>query len=60
MPVMFFGGEKAYEELKVRDNEKMKKCLANGIKILYYSNLNMDYPYMVYKTPEEILKLIIK
>jgi very-short-patch-repair endonuclease len=59
-PVAFFGGEKAYNEVKQRDLEKMKLCIKHNIKMLYYSNLDIEYPYKVFKTPEEIFDLIAK
>lgn len=32
----------------------------HGIKLLYYSNLHIDYPYKVYEDKEELLKEIVK
>lgn len=36
-PCEYFGGEKAYEKQKKRDEIKKKLCENNGIKILYFS-----------------------
>lgn len=41
-----------------RDNRKRKLCEDNGIKLLYYSNLGIEYPYKVYENKEELLKEI--
>jgi hypothetical protein len=38
----------------------MKLCIKHNIKMLYYSNLDIEYPYKVFKTPEEIFDLIAK
>lgn len=34
-PIEYFGGEKAFYELKVRDKEKFKLSLEHGIKLIY-------------------------
>ena len=43
-----------------RDNKKRKLCEENGVKLLYYSNLGIKYPYFVFENKEELLKEIIK
>lgn len=51
-----------YEPLKVtqeRDKLKKKLCEEHGIRIIYYSNLGIDYPYHVFTDKEELLKEII-
>lgn len=50
----FFGGEDALEENKRRDLLKRELCEKNGIKILYYSNLGVPYPYQVYESLSEL------
>ena len=47
------------EKIQERDNRKLKLCKENGIKLLYYSNLGIKYPYFVYENKEELLKEII-
>lgn len=44
-------GEKVIE----RDINKQKLCEEHGIKILYFSNLGIDYPYIVYENKEKLL-----
>ena len=46
------------EVVQERDKRKLKLCGENGIKLLYYSNLGIKYPYFVYENKEELLKEI--
>jgi len=57
--IKFFGGTKKYIETVKRDNRKLNLCENNNIKLLYYSNLEIKYPYKVYENKEELLKEII-
>ena len=41
-----------------RDKIKKELCDKNGINLLYYSNLGIEYPYKVYENVNEILKII--
>ena len=41
-----------------RDKEKMEKCTNNNVKLLYYSNLNSEYPYKVFEDKELLIKEI--
>lgn len=34
-------------------------CDEHGIKLLYYSDLGIEYPYKVYEDKEELLKEIL-
>ena len=34
-PIEYFGGEKAFKECKQRDNEKLKLCQENNVKLIY-------------------------
>lgn len=56
--VKHFGGEKTFKETQERDKRKLEKCNENGVKILYYSNLDIDYPYKVYTNTQELMKEI--
>lgn len=47
-----------FKVIKERDERKRKLCNENGIKLLYYSNLGIKYPYKVYEDKNEILKEI--
>lgn len=44
--------------IRVLDENKKKLCEENGITILYFSNLGIEYPYKVYESKEELLKAI--
>lgn len=55
-----YGGEKGFERRKMLDENKLKRCAEHNIKILYYSNLGIDYPYKVFEDKEELLKEITK
>lgn len=50
--------QKQFEKVVNCDNIKRQLCEENGIKLLYYSNLGIDYPYEVYENKEDILKII--
>lgn len=61
--IQHFIDDHFYESLKItqeRDKIKRKLCEKNGVKILYYSDLGIDYPYHVFENKEELLKEIIK
>ena len=45
---------------QILDNEKMKLCLEHNIKLLYYSNLNIEYPYSVIEGKDNLLNEIKK
>lgn len=47
-----------YEEEIRRDKLKFDLCKEQGIKLLYFSNLHINYPYKVYEDKEELLKEI--
>ena len=53
-----FGGEENFKLTIERDNLKRQLCEEHGIKLLYYSNLGIEYPYKVYENKEELLKEI--
>ena len=42
------------EEQTKRDEKKKKMCEKNGVTLLYYANYNMDFPYKVYTSVEEL------
>ena len=39
---------------------KKKLCDENGIKLFYYSDLGIDYPYEVYEDKDKLLEEIKK
>lgn len=57
-PVDTFGGVDAFKDTQLRDVVKRDKCRAHAIKILYYSNLGIGYPYPVYEDLEEMMQFI--
>lgn len=57
-PSEFFGGESAYKENQKRDAIKEKLCRENGITVLYYSDLGIEYPYMVTEDLDVLIKRI--
>ena len=58
--VSFFGGASFLEEAKKRDDKKRILCKENGINLLYYSDLNIDFPYEVITNINDLLKEIEK
>lgn len=48
-----------FEDNYNNDKQKKKLCEEHGVKLLYYSNLGIEYPYQVFENKEELLKEII-
>lgn len=57
--IAYFGGIKNFTETIKRDNKKLNLCKNNDIKLIYYSNLGIEYPYDVYENKKEMLTEII-
>ena len=57
--VNWFGGEANLAVTQFRDKLKKDLCVKHGIKVLYYSNLGIDYPYKVYENFSELLQAIV-
>ena len=57
-PIELFGGEKFYQKTLERDAIKNKLCLEHGIKILYFSNASINYPYPVIEDYKTLLEEI--
>ncbi len=57
-PTQLFGGEEYFKETQIRDNKKRELCEAHGIKILYFSNAHIDYPYPVFESFSLLLATI--
>lgn len=57
-PIDFFGGKMQFDKQITYDVVKRQLCEEKGIKLIYYSNLHIDYPYQVYEDLDEILKEI--
>ena len=49
---------KNLEKIKKLDEKKKINCAKNGIILIYFSDLDFDFPYKVYKTTDEIIKFI--
>lgn len=62
-PVRFNGiswdkAKKNFDKTLEMDRNKMKKCIKNGTRILYYSDLKIKYPYNVITDKNKLLNLI--
>ena len=58
-PVEFWGGEKGLAYTRKRDQEKKRLCEERGIKMLYYSNLRIKYPYPVIEDQARLIEMIL-
>ena len=56
MPLEFFGGEKAFRETSRRDKLKRELAEQHTLRVLYYSDLKIDFPYDVITTLDDLLK----
>ena len=57
-PSQLFGGEDFYKLTLERDAAKKRLCEGHGIRMLYYSNAHVDYPYPVFESLRLLLKAI--
>ena len=57
-PCDYYGGQAAFKVTKHRDERKRVLCEEHGIKILYFSNLGIKYPYEVIEGKEALLHAI--
>ena len=57
-PIEHFGGNEEFKMVSIRDKRKRKLCDENHIKIIYYANYNLDFPYDVITTHEQLLEVI--
>ena len=53
----FFGGDKGFEEIIKRDENKLHLCNDNNIHLIYYSN--KKYKNNIITKKEKILKFIL-
>ena len=58
MSVDFYGGDAALKSTIERDNIKKSQCEKHGIRVLYYSDLGIAYPYDVIENLAIQLKAI--
>lgn len=54
----YFGGKTTLDKIIERDKEKEILCNKYGIKLLYFSNLGIDYPYEVIEDKDLLLEKI--
>ena len=59
-PIDLFGGEEFFNKTLLRDGIKNKLCAEHGIKIIYFSNAHIDYPYQVLESYNKLLNEIKK
>jgi predicted nucleic acid-binding Zn-ribbon protein len=57
-PIKLYGGEDAFKQRLTLDRNKLDICKEYNIKILYYSNLHIDYPYEVFEDKDKMLQEI--
>lgn len=58
-PSEFFGGDTAFKEILERDSVKRKLSKEHGVKLLYFSNLNIDYPYEVITDKNSLIEEVL-
>lgn len=56
--VDFYGGDAALQYTIERDTIKKQQCEKHGIRVLYYSDLGIEYPYYVIENLTILLKSI--
>lgn len=57
-PIDYFGGEKSFVNQLQRDKIKLELCEQNDVKLIYFSNLNIEYPYKVIENIDELIFMI--
>ena len=57
-PITYFNGDEGLKHTIERDKRKLKLCNENNLKLLYYSNLGIQYPYKVFEDKNLLLKEI--
>ena len=51
--------EEDFEKRLYNDKLKLDLCTEHGIKMIYYSDLGIDYPYEVIEDLDKILQIIL-
>lgn len=59
-PTKYWGGKETFIKINERDKRKRGLCNENDIKILYYVDYEIDFPYEVYSDTKEIINEINK
>lgn len=57
-PIEHFGGINDFNKTILRDMTKKKLCESNNLILLYYSELEIDFPYEVITSKNNLLKII--
>lgn len=59
-PMKYWGGEETFKKLLNRDKLKKELCDKNNLSLIYYSELNMEFPYIVINNENELLNVIFE
>lgn len=59
-PIEYYGGIDGYNTRKRLDETKLRRCNEHGTRLLYYSNLGIEYPYEVFESKEKLLNEITR
>ena len=57
-PIDYWGGDENFKNVINRDQLKRKLCEEKGISLVYYSELNIDFPYEVITDKKKLLEII--
>ena len=58
-PIKHFGGDEELKLVSIRDKRKRKLCNKHNIRIVYYANYELDFPYEVITTHKCLLESIL-
>ena len=56
--IEYFGGEEMFSKQNKRDEIKKNLCEKNKIRLIYYSNLNIEFPHKIINNKTDLLKEI--
>jgi hypothetical protein len=59
-PIKFWGGEMKLNYISNLDKEKQKKCLDNGIRLIYYTDYSINGNYIgeIFNNADKIIDII--
>ena len=58
--VDYYGGVNGLQSTQERDAQKKELCEEHGIRVLYYSDLGIVYPYFVFENLGQLLEAIME
>jgi len=58
-PIKWFGGEEHFTKQKHNDELKRKLCEEHNVKLIYYSDLDIEYPYEVITDKSKLIETIV-